>query len=220
MSKQTNTPKVNLSAALGLFFFAWGTIVFVSFLFNWLEYKAFENGRLIEATIANSHQNETGEWFVSVTFRADGEEKNVVLESLPSEIAPTLVEGDKVVALQMENSPSRLILADNLPDVRPDLAGGLAVTMVPMFLGVGAMAYRPVLRRRGWDEERLRGLDGRLFGIMVGLLFLFVALGGAISAFGEMRNKPVALILTLCVVGLVGLFGALFISSSFRKNSS
>jgi hypothetical protein len=212
-------PSTNLSAAFGFCFLLVGVILGASFVFRWLDYRAFENGRIIEGTIAHSHQNDAGEWFVSASFRTNGQDKEFLLEALSSQQAASLAVGDKIVAIQMDNSPSRLILADNLAAVRPDWWEGIIISL-PALVGLAAMGWRPILRRRGWDDEALVEMDGRIFGLLVGSLLLFVALGGAISALGEMRDRPIALVLTLMVVLLLVVFGRMFIYGAIRRRDS
>ena len=211
--------KPNLSTAFGLSFLLVGVILGASFVFRWLDYGAFANGRIIEGTITRSHQTEAGEWFVALTFRDDGQDKEFPLESVPAPQAAELAVGDKVVALQMDNSPSRLILADNLTAIRPHWWEGIILSL-PALVGLAALVWRPILRRRGWDDEALEVVDGRIFGLMVGSLLLFVALGGAVSALGEMRDRPVALMLALLVVLLLVLLGRMFIVGAVRQGDS
>ncbi|MCP4419942.1 MAG: hypothetical protein GY805_25290 [Chloroflexi bacterium] len=177
-----------ISGALGLFVFLFGLIISISYVFHWSEYFAYRDGVTIEGTIAAKGEFNSGDRWVSVTFVEDGQQKTWQLEAVNEQTWLMVSEGEKVVALQMKNSPSRLILADNLDEIRPPWVAGLSLSGV-VIIGLLSIIAVPFLQKKGWHEKRLLWLDRRLFSILLGGIFTFVGIAGLVSSVGESNGR-------------------------------
>lgn len=209
--KQKSTPtSPNLARPMAVLYIAFGLIIFTAYIIHWSEYDAYRQGTVINGTITDKWINEAGEIRAQITFVEDDRIKSWTLEGITREKWDRLAAGDEVVALQMANSPSRLILAESLTAVKPDWSGGV-ITLAPILIGLAVLLVQWLYRRQNWAEADVARWDTRLFGLLVGGIFLLVFVGGTIDLLGRLANGRMrSLIPLLCLAAGLLLFGIWF----------
>ncbi|MBK7896665.1 MAG: hypothetical protein IPJ90_17665 [Anaerolineaceae bacterium] len=144
-----------------------GLIFAAAWLVNRQETSRFLNGTLVEGTIERIHEGDPP--IVVVSFvDGDGRSQTWNLENMTQSIRSSLNVGDKVVAVQMLDSPSRIRLLAQVEN-RPSDSGGLVATAVFLLPGLFlALQKRPYGSLE--NQQRMKTRQRHLVG---GSLFLF-----------------------------------------------
>ncbi|MEZ4594972.1 MAG: hypothetical protein R3D55_28095 [Chloroflexota bacterium] len=121
------SPTTDVLRAFGLTLLLLGLFLGAAWLFNWADAQAFANGVVVEGTIEQILEGESPG--VQIRFvDANGRFQRAYLENITTDQLTTLSIGDSVVAMQMQDSPSRLRLAETVEAKRRD-AGALIVAL-------------------------------------------------------------------------------------------
>ena len=126
----------------GVFLTVLGLIFGFAWSINRYEATRFANGLQIEGTIERIHEGDPPLVMVSFVDR-NGRSQTWHLEKMTQSLRETLAAGDEIVAVQMLDSPSRIMLLEQVEN-RPNDAGGLVATAVFLLPGLFlALQKRP-----------------------------------------------------------------------------
>ncbi|WP_420631634.1 phage holin family protein [Candidatus Leptofilum sp.] len=161
---------LSILRAFGGFLIALGLIFGTAWIFNRNDAHRFADGYRVEGTVERIHEGEPP--IVMVTFvDRNGRSQTWHLENMTQSVRETLAEGDEVVAVQMPNSPSRIMLLEQIEN-RPDDRNGLIMTAVFLLPGLFL-----VLQRRPYgNQENQQKMATRQHHLASGSLFLFMGL--------------------------------------------
>ena len=155
MSKKTatdpnNYSKLTTSTFFGGCLFVIGLIFAFANIFNWADYYAFQNGRIIEARVVMKSPLHSD--YLLLAYRDyRGMDVEWATEEVSDELWEQLAVGDPVVGLVMEDSPSRVIIEEDLVLKRPLLFNGIIVTLIPLISGLLLLSW-PIL----WEQKHRR----------------------------------------------------------------
>ncbi|GJM40113.1 MAG: hypothetical protein DHS20C20_03950 [Ardenticatenaceae bacterium] len=154
---------------------ALGLIFSAAWYLNRLDDNRFANGYRVEGTVERIHDGESPIVMVSFVDR-NGRSQTWHLEKMTQSVRETLAEGDQVVAVQMQDSPSRIMLLDQIEARHSDIGGIIASAL---FLLPGLFL---VMQRRPYGSlENQRKINARHRFLVGGSVFLFC---GAIMLIG------------------------------------
>ena len=124
-------------------------------------------GRWLKGTIERIHEGDPPIVMVSFVDR-NGRSQTWHLEKMTQSLRETLTEGDKVVAMQMQNSPSRIMLLEQVEN-RPSSVGGIVAAAVFLLPGL----FLLLQRRPYGDLQNQRKMDAYHRSLAGGSMFLF-----------------------------------------------
>ena len=176
----------------GGFLMAFGLIFGTAWLFNRLDAQAFADGYRVEGTVMHILEAEPPIVVIEFVDR-NGRSQQWNLEKMTQTHRDTLSEGDHVVAVQMLNSPSRVMLLEQVEN-RPSDRNGLIISALFFLPGLYF-----VLQKRPFGSEvqqqRMATQQGRLVGGSILLFMGLVMLIGFVAMLLETEMHLVARLL-------------------------
>lgn len=162
-----STSNLTILRVFGSLLIALGLIFGTAWYLNRLDDSRFANGFVVEGTVERIHEGEPP--IVMVTFvDRNGRSQTWHLEKMTQSIRETLAVGDEVVAVQMQDSPSQIMLAEQIENRPSDIGGVIAAAV---FLLPGLFL---VLQRRPYGTlEHQQKMDARHRHLASGSMFLF-----------------------------------------------